>query len=154
MKQVINILGFVVGGTPTALLLFASLMLSGCTDYAINTADTVANRDGFKAHFGFEPGPDVSALYYYADEFGADVRYQLAFRCPKPFADEIIRELKLMPSPANYSGLKPRDDLEWWLPSSTRDLPMWIHTPEKARYFREFWYSEAEGRAYYQEYSI
>lgn len=131
-----------------------SLLLAACTDYDVGTADTPANRKGFAKHIGFEPGSDVTNVYYYADELGADVRYQLSFQCPKQVAEKIIETLSLQPNPPKYNGLDPREDLEWWTPDSTEELPMWIKESEDDQYCWVFWYSKEDGRCYYHEYSI
>lgn len=137
----------------STLLLSSCLLVAGCTDYDVNTADTPANREGFARHLGFAPGSDVTAVYYYADGLGADVRYQLSFQCPRVVADKIIKTLSLDPKPADYSGLDPRDDLKWWTPHSTEALPMWIKRSTDGQHHWEFWYSEKDGRSYYHEYS-
>jgi len=135
-------------------LLSISLLLAACTDYDVGTADTPANREGFTKHIGFEPSDDVTEVYYYADELGADVQYQLSFKCPKEVAEKIIRDLSLQPKPDDYSGLDPRDDLNWWKPDSTEGHPMWIKRAKDGQHHWELWYSEENGSAYYHEYSI
>lgn len=136
-----------------AILFLFSLLIAACSDYDVDTADAPVNRNGFSKHMGFEPGSDVTAVYYYADELGADVRYQLSFQCPKEIAEKIISFLSLQSKPADYSGLDPRDDLKWWEPNSTDTLPMWIKTAKDGQYHWEFWYSEEDGRSFYHEYS-
>lgn len=135
------------------ILLPFSLLLAACTDYDVDIADTPANRKGFTKHLGFEPGKDVTAVYYYVDELGADVRYQLSFECAKGVAMKIITDLSLQPKPDDYSGLDPRNDLKWWKPDSTEGRPMWIKKAKDGQYYWELWYSEEDGRAYYHEYS-
>jgi hypothetical protein len=95
-------------------------LLSSCTHYNVATADTLANRKGFESHFGFAPNNTVTNVYYYADELGADVRYQLAFQCPKATVDRIIAKLSLKSVPPDQaqSLLDPHDDLPWWKPDS------------------------------------
>ena len=136
------------------ILFSFSLLLAACTDYDVHTADTPANRKGFAKHLGFEPGSAVSEVYYYADELGADVRYQLSFKCPKEVAEKIIGGLSLQPRPDDYSGLDPRDDLKWWKPNSIEGLSMWIKRTQGGQYHREFWYCDEDGLAFYHEYSI
>jgi len=137
-----------------SILLSFSLLWAACSDYDVDTADTLANRNGLAKHLGFEPGSDVTEVYYYSDELGADVRYQLSFKCPKEVVEKIIVDLSLQPKPEGYSGLAPRDDLKWWKPNSTEGLQMWLKEAPDKQYFWELWYSEEEGYAYYQEYSI
>lgn len=137
-----------------AILVLSAFLVAACTDYDVETADTRANKRGFAKHLGFEPSDEVSGIYYYADEVGGDVRYQITFECSKELAEKIIRFQTLQPKPDNYSGLSPRDDLKWWKPDSIEGRPMWIKKDETGRYYREFWYSKEDGRAYYHEYSI
>ena len=135
------------------ILLWAGLLLSACTDYDVGTADTPANREGFVRHLGFQPGEQVVSVYYYADEFGADVRYQLSFECPPEIAEKIVAELSVRPGSEDDLRLYPRDDLEWWKPGATEGLPRWSTEGGEGQHRREFWYSETDGRAYYHEYS-
>ena len=139
---------------PFWLILFGILFLAGaCTEYDVDTPDTPANRRGFQSHIGFEPGTDVKRVYYYADELGADVQYQLSFQCSKEVADKIIGTLSLESMPPHQAGLEPRVDLIWWKPDSTTGLPFWSKSKGK-QYYWEFWYSEELKQAYYHEYSI
>lgn len=135
------------------ILSFLSLLLLGCTDYDPDTADTEANRKGFARHFGFQPNTEVKAVYYFADELGADVRYQLSFECPEEIAKKIIKKLSLSPKPEGHRGLAPRDDFKWWDADSVNTLPMWMKSNSE-QYYWEFWYSTEDGIAYFQEYSI
>lgn len=139
---------------PFAIYFFFGLLMAGCTDYDVDTPDTPANRSGFIKHFGFEPAGGVTEIYYYADEFGADVRFQLAFKCPDEVAEQIIEKLSLLPSPDDDSGLDPRSDLLWWKPDSTNGRSMWCKQTNDGQYHRVFWYSKEDGRAYYHEYSM
>ena len=135
-------------------LLLAAL-LSSCTNYDVETSDTPANRKGFESHFGFAPDNNVTNVYYYADELGADVKYQLSFQCPKATVDKIIAELSLKSVPPDQaqSLLDPRDDLPWWKPDSIDNRDLWIKE-KKNEYYWQLWYSEKDGKAYYLEYSL
>ena len=62
-----------------------ALTVSACicgafTDYDFDEPDTAANQEGFERHFGFAVPASVSDLYYFADELGADVKYQIGFK--------------------------------------------------------------------------
>jgi len=130
-------------------------LLSSCTHYDVETADTPDNHKGFESHFGFAPDNTVINVYYYADELGADVRYQLSFQCPKATVDKIITELSLksvLPDQAE-SLLDPRDDLPWWKPDSIDNRDLWIKEKEN-EYYWQLWYSEKDGKAFYLEYSL
>ena len=103
-------------------------LLSSCTHYDVETADTPANRKGFESHFGFAPDKAVTNVCYYTDELGADVRFQLSFQCPKATADKVIAKLSLKSVPPDKaeSLLDPRDDLPWWKPDSIDNRDLWI----------------------------
>jgi len=121
--------------------------------YDVDTPDTVGNRKGFERHFKMIPDEGVSQVYYYADEFGADVRYQLSFKCDNSTVDQIIAKLVLTKKPGNHNGLTPRDDLIWWTPNSTKNRSLW--TKEKQNeYYWELWYSEKDNIVFYHEYSM
>ena len=134
------------------ILLWVSLFVFGCTAYDVHTTDTEANRKGFERHIKIKPTEEVSQVYYYADELGADVRYQLSFKCDKAWIEKILTKLSLKNAPADYSGLAPRVDLKWWNPESTKGKQLWINSENG--YYRELWYSEEDSIAYYHEYSI
>lgn len=123
--------------------------------YDVNTPDTVGNRKGFEHHFGFAPDTRVTQVYYYEDELGADCRYQLAFKCEKTVVDQIISALGLVEAPSNDSdrGLPPLTDFAWWQADSTRGRTLWVKKKQDD-YYWELWYSEEDGMAFYQEYSI
>ena len=130
-------------------------LLSSCTHYDVETADTPANRKGFESHFGFAPNNSITDVYYYTDELGADVRFQLSFQCPKATADKIIAKLSLKSVPPDKaeSLLDPRDDLPWWKPDSIDNRDLWIKEKEN-EYYWQLWYSEKDGKAFYLEYSL
>jgi hypothetical protein len=131
------------------------LSLASCTEYNLEIADSPANCNGFEDSFGFPADANVTQVYYYADELGADVRYQLSFKCPRFVVDKIISELSLKPVPQDTADslLDPRDDLPWWQPDSIDGRDLWIKE-EKNQYYRQLWYSEKDGMAFYLEYSV
>ena len=118
-----------------------------------NTPDTPANRKRFERHIGFAPGSTISNVYYYADEFGADVYYQLSFTCKRSELDTIINTLGLSPATDKHSGLTPAPGAHWWKKDEEKSLPRW-ETEDPKDYFKELWYSEETKKALYQEYSI
>ena len=134
------------------LCLLCSLLIS-CTDYDLNQADSPANKKGFTKHIGFEPSEDITGVYYYADELGADVQYQLHFSCDKLTFEKICEKLGLQIEKADYSALDPRTDLPWWDKESTKDHVIRVFVKEGSHH-RELWYSEAKKTAYYHEYSL
>jgi hypothetical protein len=134
------------------VVIIAILLIYGCTAYDIGTPDSEANRKGFEQHLKLKPTEAVSQVYFYADELGADVRYQLSFKCNKEIINQIVTNLSLKQEPANNSGLDPRDDLRWWKPDSTSGRTFWKREEEND-YFWELWYSEKDNIAFYHEYS-
>jgi len=135
------------------LTLAVGMTMFGCSAYDSGTPDSPANRKGFERRLGFRPGEEISQVYFYADELGADMRYQLSFRCDKQMVENIISRLSLVPTPENSNGLDPRDDLPWWRPDSIKGRTHWMKEKENA-YYWELWYSEDDQVAFYQEYSI
>jgi hypothetical protein len=136
------------------MLLCVGLGLLGCTRYDVGTPDTEANRNGFARHIGFAPGTNASRVFYYADELGSDVRYQLAFVCDQSTATGIVTLLKLSPITEKYEGLRPRDDLLWWKADSIAGLPCWSMKETNHEYFRVFWYDVTNRTGFYMEYSM
>jgi hypothetical protein len=134
--------------------LFVLLAIASCfTDYDVNTADTKANINGLKRHCKVQISNDISKVYYYADEFGADVIYQLSFKCDQPTIDKIIHSLSLKVAPSEFNGLDPRDDLGWWNSKSLNNRSHWVHIVQNA-YYKELWYSKKDNIAFYIEYSL
>ena len=130
------------------------VIINGCTDYDHDTPDTKPNRSGFERHIGFKPSADVKNLYYYADEFCSDVRYQLGFECSEKTKDKIIAQLGLISISDSNTSLDPRDDLTWWNNVNVLKLLCWMKRDKSKEYFRYFWYDSDAKKAYYHEYSI
>ncbi len=84
--------------SPIPILLVA-VVFSSCTRYTHDKPDTRENRAGFEKHIGFEAPASVSNLYYYADELGADVTYQLGFYTDEKIIEKIISQLSLNQDP-------------------------------------------------------
>ena len=133
------------------LIIIISFTIYGCARYDVNIPDTVDNRNGFEDHLKIKPDETISQVYYYADELGSDVRYQLSFKCNKETIKKIISKLSL--TSGDYSGLAPRDDLTWWKPDSTKERTHWVKKIND-KYYKELWYSEKDRTAFYHEYSM
>ena len=78
------------------IIILAFFANSACTNYDHEQADTVANQKGFERHFGFPTPASVTDLYYYADELGIDVKYQMGFRADPETIQRIVVELDLV----------------------------------------------------------
>lgn len=136
------------------LVLLAALV--ACTAYDHDTPDTAANLAGFERHFGFEPPDDVTDVYYYADEMGADVTYQLGFAAAPETVARIVAALELAQADATARRdfNLARDDLAWWDEADIAQAAFYQKTNDKQDYWQALWYSEATGRVYYLEYSL
>ena len=136
------------------LVLLAALV--ACTRYDHDVPDTEANRAGFERHFGFEPPDDVTDVYYYADEMGADVLYQLGFVAGPETVARIVAALELAPADATARRdfNIARDDLAWWDAADIAQAAFYQKANDKQDYWQALWYSETTGRVYYLEYSL
>ena len=133
-------------------LLFA-LALFACTRYDVSTPDTSANRAGFEQRLGVKPTADVKGVYFYADELGGDVKFQLRFECSQKTIDAIASHLGLTAAAPPENRLRGRDDLGWWKEQSLKALACYWKA-DGQKYFRFLWYDAAKGEAFYLEYSM
>lgn len=136
-------------------LLVALLLLSACSDYDHDVPDTDANRAGFERLFGFAPPADVTDLYYFVDELGADVLHQLGFAAKPETVNQIVTTLDLPPADmADCHGLGLAYAFPWWDEDDIRQATFYQKANAQRDYWRALWYSEATGRVYYLEYSL
>ncbi len=136
------------------VLLCAALLACG-TEYDYDVPDTAANRDGFERHFGFAAPANVTDLYYFADELGADVKYQLGFEAGPETVADIVATLNLTQSDSTKAhGLNLAYDFPWWDGEDIQRATLYQKTNAEEDYWWELWYSEATGRVYYLEYSL
>lgn len=134
-------------------IILGMLLLSACTDYDYDQPDTPANRAGFERHFGFEAPESVSDLYYYADELGADVTYQLGFTVDRATVDRIVAELDLMQGEIVFNATFARE-FDWWNVDTVEALTPYGWRNDDEDYYRFLWYDPAARRVYYLEYSL
>jgi len=136
-------------------LLVLLVALAACIHYDHDTPDTSANLAGFERHFGFEPPADVTDVYYYADELGVDVTYQLGFEAGPETVARIVAELDLTQAdtPGGF-GLGVARDFPWWDMEDIKQATLYQKTNTQRDYWRELWYSAATGRVCYLEYSL
>lgn len=129
------------------------LVLFACTRYDFDQPDTAANQAGFERHFGFHPPDSVTELYYYADEMGTDVLYQMGFETKSETVQRIVTELDLVQGEPDSQNNLARD-FEWWNENMIEELiPYWKSTPEQDYYWM-LWYDPETQQAYYLEYSL
>jgi hypothetical protein len=124
------------------------------TDYDFDRPDTPANQEGFKRHVGF-PAPDsVSDLYYFADELGADVTYQLGFNADQETMLAIVSALDLVQEEPAFDCAAFARAFDWWEEDAVAGLtPYWKSNPD-GDYYRCLWFDPESRRAYYIEFSL
>jgi hypothetical protein len=127
--------------------------LSGCTKYNHDQPDTPANKQGFAHRFGKEPGPDVKGIYFYADELGADCKYQLRFECSPKTLDSLVQSLSLT-NTTKVEGHLPGIDFPWWNGKSIDALPLHWRANEKKDYYWFLWYDALKSEGFFLEYSL
>jgi hypothetical protein len=129
------------------------LITVACTDYDYDQPNTPANRAGFERHVGFEVPDTVSDLYYYADELGVDVTYQLGFAADRATVDRIVAELNLVQREATFNATFARE-FDWWDADAVEALTPYGWSNDDGDYYRILWYDPTAGRVYYLEYSL
>jgi hypothetical protein len=135
-------------------LIILLVALAACTTYDHDVPDTAANLEGFERHFGFAAPSDVEDVYYFADETGADVLYQLGFETGPETVARIVAALDLVPvADAQEMGLGLAYDFPWWDTADIRQATRYWKSSAERDYGWALWYSEATGRVYYLEYS-
>lgn len=141
-----------IRGLGLVALALALIAGAACTAYDEDRPDTQANRAGFERHLHRPVPASVSDLYYYADELGADVVYQLGFQADPTTVADIVTELGLVQRPADIRiGLARAFD--WWDADRIADLtPYWKHN-EADDYAWYLWYDPDLQRVYYLEFS-
>lgn len=135
------------------ILVVVACLIGACTDYDVDAPDTPANQRGFERHFGFAVPASVSELYYYADELGADVAYQLSFKADQQTIEKIAAELGLAQAALDF-GVELAREVDWWDEDAIKNLtPYWKRNAAKD-YYWVLWYDPLDQRAYYLEFSL
>ena len=131
-------------------------LLSGlvaCTSYDYDKPDTSDNQKGFERHFGFPVPASVSDVYYFADELGADVKYQLGFKTDQATVDAIVAALELKQAEPEF-GVGIAQEFPWWDKDTVENLtPYWKSNSEE-HYYWFLWYDSESQRVYYIEFSV
>lgn len=129
--------------------------LAACTDYDHDIPDTAANLAGFERHFDFVVPSDVTDVFYFADEMGADVLYQLGFEAAPGTVERIVKALDLAPAAGGQEmGVGLAYDFPWWDEKDFQQAALYQKANDNQDYWRELWYSETPGRVYYLEFSL
>jgi hypothetical protein len=136
------------------ILVCLIIVLGACTDYDHDTPDTSANRAGFERHFDFTPPPDVTELYYFADELGADVLYQLGFSASPETVNRIVTTLDLETTAPDVDATSLPYDFPWWDAAAIDEATLYWKCNADADYYWMLWYHAETGRVYYLEYSL
>ncbi len=130
-----------------------ALALNGCTDYDFDEPDTPSNRKGFERHFGFAVPASVSDLYYFADELGADVKYQMGFKTDQETIDRIASALSLVQKEPE-SHVRLAREFDWWDQDVTETLTPYWKSNQDDDYYWYLWFNPIQQRAYYIEFSL
>lgn len=117
------------------------LLSTSCSRYDHKTPDSAANRKGFSQILRQKPGPEVKNVFFYADEWGGDAVYVLAFEAPASVIDRIVGELKLTPRP-NDAFRAPYNvpaELTWWRADEREKSQFYANHGEKVESM--LWYN-------------
>jgi hypothetical protein len=129
------------------------LTLSACTDYDCDEPDTPANQEGFERHFGFAVPASVSDLYYFADELGADVKYQIGFKTDQETIERIASELDLVQEEPEFR-VRLAHEFDWWDKDIVESLTPYWRSNQDNDYYWFLWFDPTNQRAYYIEFSL
>jgi len=135
-------------------VLTALFLIAACTAYDQDVPDTEANRAGFERHFGFAPPSDVTGLYYFADELGADVLYQLSFDAAPETIARIATTLNLETASADRGTPELAYTFPWWDTDDLERTTLYRKTNDTEDYIWQLWYNPGTQQAYYLEYSL
>ena len=92
-------------------------------------------------------------MYYYADELGADVKYQLGFKTDEATVVQIIDRLDLQQAePEMWVGLAT--EFSWWDELALDGLTPYRKTNQDEDYYWFLWYNPETQRVYYLEFSV
>lgn len=114
------------------------------------TPDTKYNKERFKDFIKVDLTPDVKNIYCYDEAIGIDASYQFAFNCDTSTARKIIEAHQLKRDPVKKYGIYR--EFEWWDIKKIEKLD--LYTWEEDRYFKYFWYDEAEQKAYFLDFDM
>jgi len=116
------------------------LVFCSCSRCDYDKPDTKANRNGFRNLCGFVPGKETTGIFFYADEWGKDAAYWLAFSAPQEVIDKIIQKLKLKQAVWDTGSNPIVDDFPWW-DAAERSRSDYYRFEDEDRTIRELWYN-------------
>ena len=124
------------------------------TDYDFDQPNTPANQAGFERHFGFPMPASVSDLYYFADEIGADVKYQLGFTADQETVERIVAALDLTQQEPKFDCTGLIREFDWWSKDAVESVTPYWEGNRDNDYYRFLWFDADRQRAYYLEFSL
>jgi hypothetical protein len=115
--------------------------------------DTKANKKRFSDFLKVELTPDIKNIYCYGDAIGIDASYQFSFDCDTATVSRIISINQLsLDTLGRNDGSGISREFEWWNMQTISRLQ--LYSWNKGSYFKNFWYDEAEGKAYFLDYDM
>lgn len=133
----------------SAIALLLLLFLFACSPCDIDQPDTAANRKGFEAHLGFQPTGEVTEVYFYADEWGGDAKYLLAFKAPQNVVDSIVKQQELKRE-SNQDYDSDSEKFPWWSSEFRRQAEFYQFEDERREILRQLWHDPATGRCHFR----
>lgn len=130
------------------------LTLNSCTRYDIDIADSPNNQSGFEYHLGQAPTAEISGIYYYANELGADVSYQLRFEATEATVQPLIQSLGLSNEFPAIEQAIARTDFSWWNADQIEALRPYWKTNGSEDYYWILWFDETAEEAFFLEFSL
>ena len=117
------------------------------------TPNTRYNRKRFTEFFGFIPPHEIDSLYTYADEFGIDASYYIAFKCNAQTYQMIIDSLQLLPDTTNMTfGGGFNLPYAWWNTEHIEELKPYSKVEGNIYWY--LWYDPELEKAYFMTYDI
>jgi hypothetical protein len=124
------------------------------TDYDFDQPNTHANQVGFERHFGFSMPASVSDLYYFADELGADVKYQLGFTADQGTVERIVAALDLVQREPKLDCTGLIREFDWWSEDAVVGITPYWKSNRDGDYYWLLWFDPSSQKVYYLEFSL
>ena len=120
---------------------------AACTRYDHNVPDTEANRKVFRMLTGITPGKEISHIYAYADEFGADPLYCAAFMTTAQVVEQIVQNLKMQKHPSSADGTPSGpENISWWNSKERQKSQLYKAENKKQRVIYCLWHDRQTGK--------
>ncbi len=135
-------------------ILACSSSNTGHPPFDSDQADTENNHFHYEQLLGVKITADVSNLYAFGDEFGADASYYLAFECNQKTAQSIIDSNEFTAETELGIPLTSGFEIEWWNTAEIDTLARMGWKNETEDYFKYFWYNESNNHAYFLDFDL